>query len=707
LLVNANEDCTMSWTPIGREPGFFDGADVYFHWALGAGQMDFFPCQRRDEWLPVLLRIRDVTPREFAEGLASWTSSVHVPAMYTRPVEGLQATKHCTALVKPNFLQLLKSDPRVRDRIARITLHPPLARASRPDDFASEPEAQQLGPLQGEPERGTVIIGIIDDGIAFAHERFRLATYETRVEYVWLQDGDYNPLRSPVPYGRELRKDGIDALLSDSTHAGFVDEDDFYRRARVVDFSRRDHPSVARRIAHGTHVMDIACREGFGEVPPADRRIVCVQLPRATTADTSGISVDAYVLDGIRYILDRADAIARERECGRLPVVINFSYGHVAGPHDGTLDLEQAIDELVCARAGTRDGKQENTLAVVLPSGNSHLSRLHARVTSQPGKTEELYWRVLPDDRTPSFMEIWLPHRNQSIEGSRVRLQIVPPWGSKSEWLEETPGEGLQWKPNGVDVVCEARYRYVLPPTERGMFLVALQPTKRLEALPSGAPVSAVAPSGIWTIRIENLSSKQVGPIEAWIQRDDTPYGFRRRGRQSYFDQPCYVRVDTQGREIEEDAQQPPCHVKRAGSINAIATGRKTIVVGGFLEKEGRPAGYSAGGPITRAAASDLHRHGPDAMAVSDRSVVRRGVLAAGTRSGSVVALSGTSVAAPQVTWWMAALMASSGRADRDAVAAIAQNHEAKPLAFGAPKPSRERGGAGRIRRPPGASIRG
>jgi hypothetical protein len=692
----------MSWEPIKREPGLFDGTDVYFQWALGAGQADFFPSEGRDERLPVLLRLKGVSARAFADGLASWTSSVHVPALYTRPVEGLEATTYCTALVKPEFFDLLKKDPRVHDRIARITVHPPLPRSSRPDGLSSELEAQKPELLAGEPEKGTVVIGVIDDGIAFAHERFRLAPDETRVEYVWLQDGDYNPIRSPVPYGRELRKDGIDTLLSGSTHAGFVDEDEIYRRARVIDFSRREHPSLARRTAHGTHVMDVACGEDFRVAARADRPIVCVQLPRATTADTSGISLDAYVLDGIRYILDRADAIARERQCGRLPVVINFSYGHVAGPHDGTLDLEAAIDELIHQR--------KKTLEVVLPSGNSHLSRLHAQVSFQrPGQTIDLSWRVLPDDRTPSFMEIWLPHKNQPIQEGRVTLRVVPPWGSESPPLGEAPGAGLQWKPDGMNVLCEARYRYVPGPTERGMCLVALQPTRRLESAPSGAPASAVAPFGIWTIRLENVSMKQGDCVEAWIQRDDTPYGFRGRGRQSYFDEPCYVRFDAQGREIEEDdhpeQKASPCHVKRAGSINAIATGRETIVVGGFLEKEGRPGEYSAGGPITRAAASDLHRRGPDAMAVSDRSIVRRGVLAAGTRSGSVVTLSGTSVAAPQITRRIADLLASSRRGDRDAVAAIAQNHEAKPLAFGAPKPSKERGGAGRIRRRPRPSI--
>ena len=74
-------------------------------------------------------------------------------------------------------------------------------------------------------------------------------------------------------------------------------------------------------------------------------------------------------------------------------------------------------------------------------------------------------------------------------------------------------------------------------------------------------------------------------------------------------------------------------------------TGTQTIVVGGWLRRDGRLPTYTAAGtagvpPGTRAA--------PDYVVPTDDSLVHAGVLAAGSRSGSVVAMSGTSVAAPQ-----------------------------------------------------------
>ena len=625
--------------------------DPYIDLAFATEEASFFACERQRPWLSVLLRLQGISAGAFAAGSfntdpawqESWQQQVHVPTLYRRPIAGLEDQEYCTAYVRhAEFFDSLHKMRSLQNVLARVTPgqffedYVPPAAAGGPG--AEEPES--VGEPEGDPEPGMVVMGIIDDGIAFAHERFRRSPCETRVEYVWLQDGESDPIGSPVPYGRELRKQdkggqkGIDTLLRESARAGAVDEDDLYRRAGAIDFSRRGRQSVARRAAHGTHVMDLACGYDPRKHSRDDRPIICVQLPAATTEDTSGATLDDYGLDAIRYILDRADNVARQRPCGRLPVVINLSYGNVAGPHDGSSSFEAAIDELVRARPNTR---------VVLPAGNSHLARLHAEVRfEQPGQTVVLHWRVLPDDRTPSFMEIWLPRA--APDQKRVRLRVRPPYGDPSGWLEEDSGSGLRWASNGA-VLCEARYRHIPEPTKRGMFLVALQPTTSVDPTLSGAAAKPAAPSGLWTIELENVSLKGNDLVEAWIQRDDTPFGFRRRGRQSYFDEPCYERFDAQGRAIEEDnhPQQRSCQIKRAGSINAIATGRETIVVGGKLRKEKRRARYSAEGAPGSPAPHDLRSE------VSDDSLVHRGVRGAGTRSGSVILMDGTSVAAPQI----------------------------------------------------------
>ena len=223
-----------------------------------------------------------------------------------------------------------------------------------------------------------------------------------------------------------------------------MDEDLFYSKTGVVDFGQSAHKAAARRAGHGTHVMDLACGYDEGSSPTSEgkdqRPIVCVKLPTVTVADTSGLGLEYYVLDGVDYILRRAQDIARERKCGELPVVINFSSGILAGPRDGTHPLELAIDARI--RRRTKTAPNDTATAptdVVLPSGNSRLSRLHAKISlpanSKNGNERKLQFRVLPDDRTCSYLEIWLPVRDESWPKVWMDLTLTPPGEQESDRL--------------------------------------------------------------------------------------------------------------------------------------------------------------------------------------------------------------------------------------------------------------------------------
>jgi len=579
---------------------------------------------------------------------------------------------------------------RLRDAPKIIALGSPVDRAPfepLPPKGEPLPDPELEPPAGGWPP-GTVIMAVIDDGIAFANERFRRAPAATRIQCFWQQDGA--PRTPTVPFGIEHTKADIDLLLQQWTKGGSVDEAGLYRAAGLADFTRPGHKSAARRVAHGTHVLDLAA----GGAPVDDdgkRPIIAVQLPTAATADTSFARLTPYVLAAIDYVLHRARLLVGDKQT--VPVVLNISYGIFAGPHDGSHVLERAIDYRISSSAGTN-----LPLRVVLPAGNNHQGRHHAVLTfAGAGVVEELPWRVHPDDRTDSLVEIWLPHAPPAAPGqSRLELSLVTPDGLASPWLGEEDGWGVVLE-DGAASLAAAVYRAVPAPTDRGVFLLALAPTTLLAPYPAD---HRPAPAGRWAIRLRNVSLPAAAEVQAWVQRDDNPLGFPPRGRQSFFDPGCYRRYDRQFRPIEDDdhPEQGPCNVVRRSLVNALATGSRPLVAGGYRRRSGKIAEYSAGGPTTPLAAQPADpaaQARPDVLLVSDDSRVLRGVLGAGTASGSRVAVAGTSVAAPQLARWLAGELAPPVPIDAAINAAINAAADATP-----PLPG-PRAGAGRLERPP------
>ncbi|MBG6154763.1 hypothetical protein IWQ52_000609 [Labrenzia sp. EL_159] len=531
-----------------------------------------------------------------------------------------------------------------------------------------------------------VIIGVIDEGLAFANERFRNDITDSRVEFSWLQDGKCGPAGVPgYNYGRELTKwdrvangvgiPGIDTLLARSLQGNFVDEDLFYSIAGVADFGREGHKAAAWRVSHGTHVMDIAAGYDMSERKLA-RHIVTVQLPTSIVADTSGLGLEKFMIDGVAYIFDRAKRISeRYYNCTPLPVVINFSSGVRAGPHDGTSLLESALDELISERRKPEPtcGVSEVPTQVVLPAGNSFQARSHVRFSFKKKTplpvpaSDQVSWHVPPDDRTFSYVELWLPEGLTEEESSEIALEISAPGTNKysvplvADPTCETHGSiALQDAENCGRFACKA-YFQTLPVqasdpqnsdtlTKRGRYLIALAPTA------FHSTEAALTPAGTWTIKLSYTGDNENLVIHGWIHWDDSPINYVRFGRQSFFEHQSYQRFGSDGELLEEDNEDTP--IQRTGTINAIATGAEPKVVGAYRASDGRASSYTS-------ADFENHNRKPDYMAVSETSYAHLGILAAGTRSGSTVALNGTSVAAPQVTRAIADLM-SCGCTDQE-----------------------------------------
>jgi subtilisin family serine protease len=480
---------------------------------------------------------------------------------------------------------------------------------------------------------GVSAIGIIDDGIAFAHERFRSGPNRSRIYAIWLQEVERERDEDRgVVFGKRLHHNEINALLENCNS-----EDEIYRQVGVTDFGRNRYNPLAARATHGTHVLDLAA--GY---PPSIHAeggpILAVQLPSVATIDTSGVTMGSYVLQAVRMIMDWADRLDGGEP---VPLVINFSYGLLAGPKNGTQHLEKALAHLIEFRNRT------TKTVLVLPAGNSYRVRTTARIELAEAESQTLDWVVLPDDGAPNFIEIWLDGETCGQTPSPVEITLTPPGQDPGTplCLEEYVVRLLTIDDRPVACMC-----YDIVQTgevTRGRVFLAIGPSGRNDQGWDRAP------SGRWKLSIANASERPI-LAHVYIQRDDTPFGYPRRGRQSYLDHEKAYGRDPETGDYRE--YEPGCPLIYQDTLSAIATSPCAVVVGAAEATDGAPpADYTSSGPT-------ISGRIPDRSAFGDDGDALRGIFAAGTFSGSVVALRGTSVAAPQIVREVAGLGADPSK---------------------------------------------
>ncbi|MBK8073055.1 MAG: hypothetical protein IPK34_14110 [Ramlibacter sp.] len=625
----------MRWTPLPTgpftgidwaTPGATAGFDPYLVWAE-ADNFAGYGRNKPPKWLPLLLELAPgvSVARLKAASSAAW---LHVPPVYTSHAAPT-GLRYCTARVRPPFFRHIQAGGTLHDLVARFELGLP---AGPHADDPTQPTGP-TSPAQGPLLRGKVL-GIIDGGLAFAHANF-LRNGRTRIRHFWRQDrAGVGTVPAALGYGHELTGAEIDRVMQANVFGGLVDETAVYAHFQMG-------MELNKRINHGTHVLDIAAgprtvlaqiagAPPFPEAPPtwamanddASRcDILAVQLDWDTVLDTSGGSMNVHIMDGLMYMLSRCESSAR--------LVVNLSWGTLSGPHDGSSVLEAAMDQLIGLKAGR--------LQIILPASNSYQARTHANATLSRGESLTLHWRGQPDDETQSFLELWIP------QGARgVTVQVTPPgraglpplaWGESGTW-NTTDGKPL----------CALIYPTSVAIGANGTCtLLALTPTFSF-----GKHV-ATAPAGIWQVTLRNTGVGQV-TVDAYIERDDQIIGVQTGARQSHFEDRWYDTSGNPGSFV--DHPDNPSPIRRSGSFNNIATGGKTVSVGGVRITGSRWARYSPRKPDPDASRSE--RPGvvkmPTTQASSDENDVLLGLKGAGSRSGGIARLVGTSDAAPQVT---------------------------------------------------------
>ena len=542
-------------------------------------------------------------------------------------------------------------------------------------------ELEDSKPLEiiNVPEK-SVVMAVIDDGMAVGHNLFRDGLESTRVHmaYVMHSMGGGHPHTR----GRCVEKAEIDAALAAHTHNGLLDEESFYLELGIIDHSDDLFSPAALRRSHGTHVMSMAAGYDM-DTAPDTRPIICAMLPPLVTQDTTGQDLRPSLALAFRVLVRHARRF-RLPDGSHAPVVFNFSYGNFAGSHDGTGAITRLIE-----RAMARFPKQEKR--ILLPAGNGNLSRTHARVAFDKDNPDEITLRMMaqPDDRTASFVQMWMPWSANSPPPNHVRVRVTAPDGQTSTPIDATSIQPAVLNDDNGNPIAELTYTFQPLPTQRGLITLGLNPTASLTA---GA---ALAPSGEWLIQIERVDLQPDEAVEVWIRRDDTLPGFPPHGRQAYFNNACYQRFDALGAPLAVDPPGSDCPVRRAGTLNGFADGASPMVLGAFVDQSGRMSGYSAAGPITPTRGNAVaNRDGPDAAARADDSLVRLGLIGAGSHSGSMLRQGGTSTSTPLAARYVADGLAGGAPGDRAWLSAEAA---ASDPSFPGPAPIPTRGGGGRL----------
>lgn len=674
--------------------------DPYAEWAL---QTNFRAFKRRQKVLPNALTFlvelhhpydpampfivagAAATPPAVAGGARTINIGgvdLQVPLAYERalPHTGLNAS-FITVRLDTKLFELLPSDMRVPLRkVVRQLMAAKLVKRlqigfQRPgfDDLVADPVPPALDPPSNDAPGDVpkVVLGVVEDACPFGHTAL-LHGGRTRIDTLWDQSIVKPPVTAPwadlaaFPYGQQLGQDAMHQLIATYSTSGGLDEAMMYADERLKMRALTRRPSHAAAVlallagpppALGRGTPDdgagLALVGADGAAPPLLAPLVVVQLPREQTTISAGRWLAVNALDALHFVMGRARQWADGAAAPAL--VVNLSYGAIAGPHDGTSLLESALDEL-CAGY--------TNMAVVLAAGNTHGMVRNTDALDQcdylPGgvhATQDLpaggavtFTLLAPADKPfETALELWFSDLAEPAD--------------QDQWLDIGEVEVTVTSPDGSNLVagCGAQYFHPVelpsaaqptpePPTTAGL-IFKRKPSQSLHRSMALLVLAATrvhadfveAPAGRWTVVVRNVRQAGARPlqVQAWVERDDSTYGI---------DRPQSARL------VPNDGGDAG-HLDDHNILSNLASGRNTLSVGALvqLREVADPArwmvsAYSAAGPSGTA--------GPALSALADAGVALSGIRTAGSQSGMVLRTNGTSMAAPLAARWIAQQLA-------------------------------------------------
>jgi hypothetical protein len=541
------------------------------------------------------------------------------------PKEGSALPAYLTADVSTSLLTDLEGMTFVHEiqLCAERALRRPLApRVPRLESsVASVPRVKH----RSEKSAKKKVLAVIDHGCPFAHISFRDSrTNKSLIHAIWDQDQnpDFPSTDGTTPegfgYGRQVTRDQLSEWIYPSGSVGAVNEDACYGRA--------GYSALRSRVSHGSVVLGLlvqdrlhgypeSVRQASKHKPSEDYDFVFVQIPRSVPVAPSRGSVERYVLDGMRYIVDCA-ADGSE-------VAVVLDYGTEMGPHDGSSWFERALDAMVNQVATERKIK----LIPISCSGNSfkakrvlvvHPEAFQRKKTSPT--VARFSWNVPRGNDTQAYLEIWTDAKNEAT-------LTVQPAGSADKIRIDLSEIAVQehW-PKGIPAPLGRQCSVISKRVGNShQILVIAAPTRFDEAL-------VTATAGSWRIEVYWTAQQKPMKVYAYTHWGGKNIGFPQRTWSPRF---CAEPNDLESGLVAIDGK---------GSTWGSACGKSVVVAGGYKGWPGYDraqysnAGVVRGGKIT-----------PDYLLVTEELPSLRGILGMGHRSGTRIRANGTSFAAPQL----------------------------------------------------------
>lgn len=473
---------------------------------------------------------------------------------------------------------------------------------------------------------------LIDNDIGFLNGAFRQRNpMKSRFSAIWLQAreklaADVIRVFKSIHIGKILAARDIEQLIK--VHGR--DERGAYRALNTALHSRAAFKLPPPIAAHGTMVADLALGNVRDSSMP-DVPLLGVQLPPEAAWDTSGTTSESYIVQGVRWIC----YWARVNFPG-IPVVVNISYGVLAGQKDGGKFLEAQIAEEIRIAAKYQESQ---TVKVVFAYGNGRNERQVADVAVTEGTPQSLTWMIPADNPFPTFVELRAVGQDKLTDlPDTVSVRLTDPVGNTIQIAGSGTSGQISAEPRVTETGGTAAARlYNTPsrtvsrrPTQTGHTLAAVGPTRlRGHDLPT-------ARAGNWQIELTNSDSSTPVRVILQIQRGDTAPGYRGGGRQSRFEGRL---VPTRTGGFANVTVERP--LTNSGTNSAFANAGSSLTVGAERNVFGAmvPAPYSGTGAFWTTKVDPDFTHAVDLA-------FTQGVLTSGAYSGTYARLSGTSAAA-------------------------------------------------------------